>query len=107
MKVNDRNQDMENRYKRNFYSFIDITPSYNLRVKEDIVHDFLGRHYVFHGGAGPLEVIHQVLVVIGVPLLWEARFHQAKVVPPKAPRLLPGQQQHHSGRHEGPPPWRE
>ena len=65
--------------QKKFYLFINITPSYKLRAKEDVVHDFLGRGYVHHGGVGPLEVIHQVLVVVGVLLLWEARLHQAKV----------------------------
>jgi hypothetical protein len=80
MKGNNRNQNTKNRYKRIFYSFIDITPSYKLRAEEVIVHDFLGRGYIRHGSAGPLEVIHQVLVVIEV-LLQEAGLHQAKVMP--------------------------
>ena len=65
--------------QKRFYLFINITPSYKLRAKEGVVHDFLSRGYVHHGGAGSLEVIHQVLVVVGVLLLWEARLHQAKV----------------------------
>ena len=67
--------------QKEFYLFINITPSYKLRAKEYIVHDFLGRGYACHGGASPLEVIHQVLAVIGVFLLQEAGLHQAEVVP--------------------------
>ena len=59
---------------------LNITPSYKLRAEEDVVHDLLGQSYVHHGDAGPLEVIHQILVVIGV-LLQEARLHQAEIVP--------------------------
>ena len=59
----------DNKYKRNFYSFFNITRSYKLRAEEDVVHDFLGRGYVRHDDASSLEVIHQVLVVIGALLL--------------------------------------
>ena len=52
-----------------FYLFTNITPSYKLRAEEDVVHDFLGRGYVRHDDASSLEVIHQVLVVIGALLL--------------------------------------
>ena len=81
MKRNDRDQNTNNKYKRNSYSFVNITPSYKLRAEEDVVHNFLGQGYVCHGGAGPLEIIHQVLVVARVLFLWEARIHQAKIVP--------------------------
>ena len=81
MKKNVQNQSTKNRCERRFYLFINITPSYKLRAKEDIVHDFLGQGYVSHSGAGPLKVIHQVLVVIGVVLLQEVGLHQAKIVP--------------------------
>jgi hypothetical protein len=67
--------------ERRFYLFINITPSYKLRANEDVTHDLLGRGYVHHNDAGPLEIIHQVLVVIEVLLLWEAKLHQAKIVP--------------------------
>ena len=58
--------------QKKFYLFINITPSYKLRAKEDVVHNFLGRGYVRHGDAGPFEVIHQVLVVVEVLLLRES-----------------------------------
>ena len=64
-----------------FYLFTNITPSYKLRAEEDIVHDFLGQGYVHHGGAAPLKVIHQVLVVVEVLFLREARLHQVKIMP--------------------------
>jgi hypothetical protein len=64
-----------------FYLFTDITPSYKLRAEENIVHDFLGRGYARHGGTCSLKAIHQVLVVVGVLLLREARLRQAKVEP--------------------------
>ena len=41
---------------------LNITPSYKLRAKKDVVHNFLGQGYVRHGGTGSLKVIHQVLV---------------------------------------------
>ena len=75
MERNDQSQNTKNKCKRRFYLFTNITPSYKLRAEEDVVHNFLGQGYVCHGGAGPLEIIHQVLVVIGVLLLLEARLH--------------------------------
>ena len=70
-----QSQKYEELVQKKFYLFINITPSYKLRAKEDVVHDFLSQGYVHHGSTGPLEVIHQVLVVIGVLLLREARLH--------------------------------
>ena len=75
MKKNVQSQSTKNRCKRRFYLFINITPSYKLRAKENVVHVFLSRGYVCHSDASPLEVIHQVLVVIGVLLLREAGLH--------------------------------
>ena len=81
MKKNVQNQSTKNRCERRFYLFINITPSYKLRAKENVVHVFLSRGYVCHSDASPLEVIHQVLAVVGVFLLREAGLHQAEVVP--------------------------
>ena len=81
MKESDRDKNTENKYKRIFYSFFNITPSKTLRAEENVVHDFLGEGCVRHNGADSLEVIHRLLVVIKVLLLWEARLHQAKIVP--------------------------
>ena len=64
-----QSQKYEELVQKKFYLFINITPSYKLRAKEDIIHDFLGWGFVRHSGVGPLEVIHQVLVAIGVLLL--------------------------------------
>ena len=64
-----------------FYLFTNITPSSKLRDEEDVVHDFFGRGYVLHGGAGPLKVNRQVLVVFGILLLREVGLYQTEVVP--------------------------
>jgi hypothetical protein len=48
-------------------------PSYKLRAKENFVYNFFGLGDVCHGIGGSLEVLHQLMVSVGVLAVWVAR----------------------------------